>query len=286
VFVPSFNKALFLGTIGLILYFRESSRLASAYGIAVSAAMLITTILALLWLRKHARLHWGVIGVVSFFFLIPSTAFFAANALKMATGGWIIVLISSIAFTLMLTWRTGREVLRRKAEMQTLDMKLFVEDIRRTRPQRVPGTAIFLTGNPHGVPRALLHNFKHNKIVHACTILLTVRTETVPFIAANRHAMVQPLGEGLFHIVMRFGFSEAPDVPAVLEQITEHGLSFAPMTTTYFLSKESMILTRNPVMPMWQKRLFYYMSRNALDASSFFALPPNRVVELGLQLEL
>jgi KUP system potassium uptake protein len=286
VYVPAFNLLLFLGTIGLIIYFKESGRLANAYGIAVSATMFITTILALIWLRNCLKLHMALVALIGIFFLIPSTCFFISNIIKLGSGGWIVIAISIATYILMSTWRTGREILRIKAEQQTIDLNLFIDDIRRNKPSRVKGVAVFFTGNPHGVPRALLHNFKHNKILHATTIILTVKTEDIPFVSAVNRCALQELGEGLFHLHIKFGFSESPNVPAAITNMAEPGITINPMETTFFLGKESLIMKRNRAMPLWRKRIFYYMTRNALDASSFFSLPPNRVVELGLQVEL
>jgi KUP system potassium uptake protein len=286
VFVPAFNLLLFLGTIGLIVYFKESSNLANAYGIAVSATMFITTILALIWLRNCMKLHWLLLVLIGIFFLIPSTSFFLSNIIKLGSGGWIVIAISVTTYILMSTWRNGREILRAKAEQQTIDIELFINDIRQNKPCRVKGIAVFFTGNPHGVPRALLHNFKHNKILHETTIILTVKTEDIPFVSTVDRCTLRELGEGLYHLDLKFGFSESPNVPAAITNMPASTLRINPMETTFFLGKESLITKRNRTMPLWRKRIFYYMARNALDASSFFSLPPNRVVELGLQVEL
>jgi KUP system potassium uptake protein len=286
VYVPAFNVLLFLGTMGLILYFKESGKLAGAYGIAVSATMVITTLLALVWVRNSLKFRWSLVTLFAILFLIPSLAFFISNIFKLGSGGWIVLVISLVTYILMSTWRSGRELLRKKAEEQTLDLALFIADIKSTKPCRVKGVAVFFTGNPHGVPRALLHNFKHNKILHETTIVLMVNTEDIPFVAATNRCVARSLGEGIFHVHLKYGFSETPNVPVALTHLSDVGLQFNPMNTTYFLGKESLITKRSRSMPYWRKRIFYYMTRNALDASSFFALPPNRVVELGLQVEL
>lgn len=286
VYVPAVNAALFAGTIALILGFRESGHLASAYGIAVSATMLITTILLLMLCHSG----WKIRPVFTFLIgalLIPiDLAFFLSNAAKISSGGWVILLVSAAIFAASLIWKGCRAVLRRGAEVAAVDPAVFVADVRERKPLRVAGTAVFFTPNPNGLPRALLHNFKHNKVLHSVTALLTVKNMDVPAVRGSERISAEELGEGFYRIIVRYGFSETPDIPAALAGISMQGVSFAPANTTFFLGKESLVLREAGVFSMAVKRIFLFMSRNSLDVSSFYGLPPTRVVEMGAQEQL
>jgi KUP system potassium uptake protein len=286
VYVPAVNTALFAGTIALILGFRESGKLASAYGIAVSATMLITTIMMLLLYhsgRKTGPVFILLIGAL----LIPvDMTFFLANALKISSGGWVVLLVSASICAASLIWHMCRGILGRSAEVAAVDPAIFVADVRERKPLRVAGTAVFFTPNPNGLPRALLHNFKHNKVLHDATVLLTVQNMDVPALTESERITTAELGEGFYRIIVRYGFSETPDVPAALGRMNLPGISFAPGNTTFFLGKESLFLRKSGAFSTAVKRIFMFMSRNSLDVSSFYGLPPTRVVELGAQEQL
>ena len=286
VYVPFANACLLIGTVGLILGFRESGRLAGAYGIAVSATMLITTVLITYVARKAWKVPLPILVPISVVFLAIDVAFFSSNVAKILSGGWIVLLIALAAYLLMKTWRDGRDALKEGLGTAEIDFSNFVCEIQANRPARVSGTAVFLCGNPGGVPRLLLHNLKHNKVLHATTVVLSVKTEEIPRVAPENRVRVQGFGEGLWRILLSYGFSEDPDVPVALAAIAQPGLEFGSMDTTFFLGRETIVMTRRKSMTNWRKGLFRILSNNALDATYFFHLPPNRVVELGAQVEL
>ena len=286
VYVPLVNWALLIGTLLLILAFRESGRLGAAYGIAVSATMLITSILLL----QVARQQWGVplplLIAAGTVFLLIDLAFFGANVIKIASGGWIVLAMAVAIGTLMKTWMDGRNILRENLATFSLDLDSLPRQIAKRPPYRVTGTAVFLSANPTAVPRALLHNLKHNKILHERTVILSVVTREMPTVPAEDRVEVRDLAPGLFQIALNYGFSETPDLPAALGAIQRPDLKFEPMDTTYFLGRETLVLKGTRSMAGWRKGLFAFMSHNALSATNFFHLPPNRVVELGAQIEL
>jgi len=286
VYVPVVNWALLIGTMVLVLVFRESGNLATAYGIAVSAQMLITTVLMVIVVRNV----WGKRS--PFIFLLPMAfisidlAFFCSNAAKVFTGGWIVLVISGAIFVLMTIWQKGRRLLAEQVAAETLSLDAFIDDVDRHKPIRVPGIAVFLAGDPNGAPRSLLHNYKHNKVVHEKTVILSVRTHEIPFVNPADRLHLEKLGSGFYRAIIDYGFSETPDVPAALKLAPPDEIKFEPILTTYFLGRETLVLGARRTMWMWQKKIFWHMSHNALDATTFFRLPVNRVVELGLQVEL
>ncbi|MDD5674750.1 MAG: KUP/HAK/KT family potassium transporter [Chitinivibrionales bacterium] len=288
VYLPFVNIMLLVGTLMLILYFKESGKLAVAYGIAVSATMLITTFLSLYLSSTVWRLP-RALRIVFYAVIIPvDVAFFIANLIKIPSGGWVVVLIAVAVYVSMTTWIRGRTILRKQVEAAELSLSTFIKDIVLSKPIRVPGVAIFLSGSVSGVPRALLHNFKHNKILHQKTVILAVLIEDIPQVPLGDRMLHKNLGEGIYQVVLRFGFGETANVPEALtlSEIAIPDLIFDPMNTTYFLGKESLITTDAPTMAPWRKKLFQSMAQNSLNASAFFVLPPNRVVELGVQVEL
>ncbi|MCU0609953.1 MAG: KUP/HAK/KT family potassium transporter, partial [Chitinispirillaceae bacterium] len=286
VYVPFVNWCLMAGTILLVLIFKKSGGLASAYGIAVSIDMLITTMLIIVIARVKWLVPWPLLALGAAVFLCVDSAFFASNIMKVRSGGWIVVLIAISIFIFMKTWLDGREVLRKNLEAGALDLSLFVQDMKEHPPVRVPGIAVFLSGNPSGTPRALLHNLKHNKVLHEKTIILSIKTQDVPYISAASRATFRDLGEGMYVVMASYGFSEMPDIPLLLKGLSIPGLWFDPMQTTFFLGRESLVVKNNHQMFSWRKRIFWFMSHNSLNATSFFNLPVNRVVELGAQIEL
>jgi KUP system potassium uptake protein len=286
IYIPGVNRLLMVACIALVVGFGSSSNLAAAYGIAVTGTMGITTILFYFVARQRFGWSRAQAGVPAFFFLLIDLAFFLANATKIGHGGWFPLLVGAAVFTAMTTWKTGRGILAERLSETTLPIDLFLEDVGRSAPHRVPGTAVFMFGNPTGVPPALLHNLKHNKVLHETVVLLRVDTEEAPVVDANERTTVEELGHGFFRMVMRYGFMEDPDVPAALREVKLPGLKLAPMDTTFFLGRETLIASKKPGMAIWREQLFAIMARNARTATSFFGLPPNRVVELGAQIEL
>ena len=286
IYIPQVNWVLMLACIGLVLGFRDSSRVAAAYGVAVTATMVITTLL--LFRVERERWKWPLWASALFttVFLAIDLAFFGANVVKIPAGGWFPLVVGAVIFTLMSTWKTGRRILAERLTAGTLPVELFLEDIAARPPHRVPGTAVFMYGNPNGTPPALLHSLKHYKVLHERTVFLSVSTEEVPHLEEAERLEVTELGHGFYRIAIRYGFMEEPDVPAALERVKVPGLDLSPGRTSYFLGRETLIPSRERGMMVWREKLFALMSRNARPATAFFGLPPNRVVELGAQIRL
>jgi len=287
IYVPVVNWLLLLSCIGLVLGFRTSSRLAAAYGVAITTTMLITTILFYVVARR--RWHWPMALAlpVAAFFITIDLAFFGANMLKVAHGGWFPLLVSTAILFFMLTWRKGRRVLGEHLSDICVPLDALLPDLRNQRIRRVPGTAIYMSGNRCGTPLALLHNLKHNKVVHEQVVLLTVRTAEVPYLAnVKDRVALEKLEEGFWRAQIHFGFMEKPDVPAALALVKHGHLRFDPMRTTFFIGRETILATRKLGLSPWRGSLFAWMTRNAGDVTSYFCLPPNGVVELGARVEV
>ena len=286
IYLPQINTLLMLACVGLVLEFRNSSNLAAAYGIAVTLTMMMTSIL----FSYAARRVWGwsrwKVALLFVIFVVPEAVFFSANALKITHGGWFPLVVAIMIFTLMTTWKTGRGLIRQRLQNSYLPFDLFLQDLKGNPPNRVAGTAVFLAGNPNGTPVALLHNLKHNKVLHKRVIVLTMVTDEVPHVEPAKRLEVTELTEGLYRIVGHFGFMEEPNVPKLLELCGERGIEYRPMETTFFLSRETIIASPKHGMMIWREKLFAIMSRNAQSATAFFGLPANRVVELGIQVEM
>jgi KUP system potassium uptake protein len=286
VYVPFINIALFSLTVLLICSFKKSGNLASAYGIAVATTMLITTALICVIARAlWPKIPLTVLIPLFTLFLLLHGALFFANLSKLFSGGWIVVVISAAVISLMVSWQKGRALLRKKIEEQSFPLDMFIADVAKNNPPRVKGTAVFLAGMAQSTPQAMLHNFKHNQVLHERIIVLSVLNEEIPFIAREHRTTVVDCGKGIHRVVCRFGFMETPDIPSVLRTLTIAGEPVDPMQVSYFLGKEMLVITRSITLRNWWKQLFMFMSRNATNASSFFKLPPNRVVEFGAQME-
>jgi KUP system potassium uptake protein len=285
IYIPVINWALLVMVLLLVITFRNSSNLAAAYGIAVTGAMLIDAVLisvVLLVMWKWNR--WLVFGMLFLFFGID-LLYFSANLLKVPAGGWFPLLIGVIAFTFLTTWARGRQLMSARMNEATLPMEIFIKSAA-TSAARVPGTAVFMTSSSDGVPHALLHNLKHNKVLHERVFLLTVRIEDVPFIRSTNRCAVKDYGSGFYRIVLRYGFMEEIDVPAALARVEGVGPTCRMMDTSFFLARQTLIASARPGMAIWREKLFAWMLRNAESAMEFFKLPTNRVVELGSQLEI
>ena len=286
IYVPAINWALMLSCIALVVGFQSSSRLTAAYGVAVTTTMVITTIL--FFTVERAVWKWSLplsIGVAGFF-LVLDLGFWGANIIKVPQGGWFPLVVGAAVFTLLTTWKKGRRILADRLREQTLPRALFLEDVEKSPPARVPGTAVFMYSDPDGTPPALLHSLKHYRVLHETLVFLSVETGEVPFLEAEERAHVARLGDAIFQVVLRYGFMEDVDIPAGLGEIRHPGLSMRPMETSYFLGRETLIASKRRGMARWREKLFALMSRNAGSAGSYFGLPPNRVVELGAQIEL
>lgn len=287
IYIPVVNWSLLAAVVVLILSFHSSSNLAAAYGIAVTGTMVLTTILACVVARTQWKWPLWLALSVTAVFLFVDIAFFAANALKIFEGGWLPLAMGATIFLLFATWKRGRNLMTMQLEASELPLQDFVDNLCAYPPAKVPGTAVFMSSSVSGVPHALLHNLKHNKVLHERVVFLTIRTEDIPLVSASERIQVAHLGTGFWQIQARYGFLETPDIPYVLEEGGEDcGLIFESMDTSYFLSRETLIASRHPGMPLWRVRLFSLMSRNALKATDFFKIPPNRVVEMGTQVEI
>jgi KUP system potassium uptake protein len=285
IYVAPVNWMLAIAACALVIGFGSSSNLAAAYGMSVTANMAITT--ALLCVVAYTRWGWRRAAfALALLFLPIDFAFFGSNLLKIMHGGWFSLLAAAIVFALMSTWKRGREVLRERLEEASLPIDLFLPDLETSTLPRVPGTAVFLTGDPAGTPIALLHNIKHNKVVHERTILLTLLTEDVPYLKEDERVTVKGLDQGFCRVVARYGFMEMPNVPALLERVRSDRFPIDIDQVSYFLGREQLISTGGSGMRRWREVLFAYLSRNAQSANTYFRVPPNRVVELGAQVEL
>ena len=287
IYVPGINWMLMVMVIGLVLVFRSSSNLAVAYGISVSATMLIDTLLLALVARAlwPVGRRWILALCVVFFFI--DVAFVVANGAKLLQGAWFPVVLGIVLFTLMRTWRRGRALLREEMRKDGIRVDTFLPGLMLAPPVRVPGTAVFLTADPGLVPHALLHNLKHNKVLHEHNVFLTVETLPVPYAPAEQRIRVDAIGDEFHRVLVRFGFMEIPDVPlALMRACDREGLSMDPMDTTYFASRENVVAGARRGMPTWRDKLFAFMHRNAAPATGFFRIPGNRLVELGAQVEI
>ena len=286
IYIPTINWALMVMVILLVLVFRNSSNLAAAYGIAVTGAMLIDTCLlavVLFSLWKWSR--WVAIPLLAVFFIVD-IAYFSANLTKVPDGGWFPLLVGLVAFTFLTTWARGRQLMLDRMREASMPVEIFVRSAAGS-ATRVPGTAVFMTTSPSGVPHALLHNLKHNKVLHERVMLLTVKIEDVPYVEEDRRFDLKDLGSGFYRLILRFGFMQESDVPAALQRVESCGPQFRMMDTSFFLARQTLLATgAKPGMALWREKLFSWMLRNAESAMEFFKLPPNRVVELGSQLEI
>ena len=286
IYIPFVNWGLFVAIVLAVVMFRSSSNLAAAYGIAVTTDMLITTILTFFVIR-HAWKYplWLCIAATGVFFIVDVT-FWASNLLKLLQGGWFPLAIGGAIFTLMMTWKEGRVLLNEKLKADAIDLPSFLQAVFVTPPTRVDGTAVFLTAEPGTVPNALLHNLKHNKVLHEHNLFVTVRSHEVPWIGMSRRAEIESLGHDCWQVVLHYGFKNDPDVPKALQQIRDRGCEIEPMTTSYFLSRDTVVPTIGGGMAAWREKLFAQMHHNASGAADFLQLPNNSVVELGSKIEI
>ena len=285
IYIPVVNRALMVMVILLVLFFQTSSNIAAAYGIAVTGAMAIDTCLLTVLLRRHWHWPWyAAYPLLALFFLVDG-AYLAANLTKVPAGGWFPLLIGFIIFTLLTTWSKGRQLMMARMREAAMPIKVFVQSAVGS-AARVGGTAVFMTSTPEGVPPALLHNLKHNKVLHERIILLTVRVTEFPYFAEADRFHHEDLGQGFHRVILRYGFMEEPDVPACLKLLHTCGPDFRMMDTSFFLSRQTLLASERPGMAIWREKLFAWMLRNAESAMEFFRLPTNRVVELGSQIEI
>ena len=305
IYIPQVNLALWLACVGLVLAFRTPDALAATYGVAVTGTMATTTILFGVVAYRLWKWPLWKVAIIEGVFIVVDLAFFGANLSKVPDGGWFPLLVATIVYILMSSWKKGRVRLSEIIRENTLPLDLFLDDLGRRAPPRVPGTAVFLTSVPGGAPPVLLHHLKHNKVLHETVVLMSILSEEIPQVDDDRRVECRELGQGFYQVLARYGFMETPDVPAALAALAQPAAAGTPLTfkaldTTYYLGRETLIANKStaprppgaepaPVpheaMARWRKRLFILMTRNAQPATAFFNLPANRVVELGAQLQ-
>jgi KUP system potassium uptake protein len=286
IYIPEMNWLLLAGTIAVVLQFRSSSGLAAAYGIAVTGTMGITSVLFYMVCRRR----WGYSQAHALAFLIPflaiDTAFFSANAAKFIDGGWFPLAIGVLVFAIMTTWWRGRIELSKAIDAGVLPDDVFLADIASVQPHRVKGTAVFMSSTPGGIPNVLVHHMKHNQVLHQQVALFSVETRAVPWVDIEKELEVRELGQGFFRVIAHVGFMQTPDVPKILGLCAARGLVTQPMTTTYYLGRQTLLTSGAARFARWRKVLFSFLARNSRPPTAFFNLPPNRVVELGVQIEM
>jgi KUP system potassium uptake protein len=286
IYIPAVNWTLMIGCIGLVIGFQTSSNLAAAYGVGVTTDMVFTTILFAVVARSVWKWSLPAAAGLAALFLVADLSFWGANLPKIPDGGWFPLVVAGIIFGLMTTWKKGRDILSQRLSQQRLPLEDFIQDVEKREISRVPGTAVFMYGSPHGTPPALLHNLKHNKVLHQQVVVVRVDIEEVPRIPESKRVELETLKSGFYRLTVRYGFAQDPNIPEVLSSVKTDGLRFEPMETTYFLGRERILATPIPGMAIWRERLFALMARNARSATSYFQIPPNRVVELGSQVEM
>ena len=310
IYIPQVNNALWIACIGLVLAFRSTNNLAATYGVAVTGTMATTTVLLLVVARNHWKWSLWKVALLGGLFLIVDLTFLVTNLFKIAYGGWFPITVAGVIYLLMSTWKKGRTRLSEIVRENTLPLELFLPDIAKRRPQRVPGVAVFLTSAPGGAPPVLLHHLKHNKVLHEKVLLLSVMGHEVPQVPEGDRVRCRDLGEGFYEVMAHYGFMETPDVPSVLQSLAVQArdggkkIPVEIMATSFYLGRETLIPVSGrrktktpraapavdggpamPAMARWRKKLFILMTRNAQSATAFFGLPPNRVVELGAQIQ-
>ena len=286
IYMPTVNWMLMLACLSLVLAFRESTRLAAAYGIAVTATMAITSFLYFQVTRYRWRWPLWQAALLLALFLLLDCSFLGANLLKIVDGGWITLVIAGCILAAMITWRDGRALLAKHYSLMKIPADIFLKDLTGYKPQRIAGTAVFMSISAEGVPHTLLHHFKHNEALHERVLLLSILPAEMPTVAAEDRVRVEDLGLGFYRILAAYGFMESPNVPEILQLAADQGLAVDIYSTSFYLGRETLSATGTAPMAQWRKHLFIFMSRNAWNATSFFKLPPDRVVELGNQVEL
>ena len=287
IYMPTINWLLMLGTILTVVGFGSSTALATAYGVSVTGTMLITSILLIVAMRRRSPLPPALFWPLAALFVLVDVAFLGANLVKFMDGAWFPLLLGVLVFTVLRTWGRGRALLREQLHADGIRLEPFVQSLLLAPPVRVAGTAVFLASQPDLAPKALLHNLKHNKVLHERNVLLTVETLPVPTVPASERLSMVPIADGFHRATLRYGFMESPDIPLALMGAADHGqVCFDPMDTTYFTSRESLVARPRHGMPIWRDKLFAFLHRNAAPASDFFRIPATRQVELGAPVEI
>jgi KUP system potassium uptake protein len=276
-----------LGCVGIVLGFRTSSNLAAAYGVAVTSTMVITTLLLFVVARERWRWSVAPAALLMAVFLLVDLAFFGANIIKVAQGGWLPLALAAGVYALMTTWKAGRRVLAERIQAESKPLEDFLAGLQQQAVTRVPGTAIFMNGSASRTPLALRHNLEHNKVLHERVLFVTVKTQPVPHVAHDQRLQIEHFGQGLYRVRVFYGYMEEPNIPQALQLASEAGLGpLDPREVTYFLGRETIIAARRQGLASWREKLFALMSRNATTATAYFGIPSGRVVELGEQIEI
>jgi KUP system potassium uptake protein len=286
IYVPAVNWLLLAGVVALVLSFKSSTNLAAAYGIAVTGTMLMTTVLVFALAVRGWKWSWALAIPVFTLFLVVDFTLFSANMLKFLEGGWVPLVIAAVIFTAMWTWLQGRLAVATREQEGSLPIESLLGSITPGRVHRPQGTAVYLTAFSGNAPNCLLHNLKHNEVLHEHVVLLTVEVPDEPYVAADQRSNIIHLGKGVHRVVLRYGFMEQPDVPRDLDRLADKGVPFDPMRTSYFIGRNSFVGAARPLLPRWQQKLFLVLARFAPNAGDFFGLPANRVVELGSRIEI
>ena len=286
IYVPTVNWSMFVGVIWLVLTFKSSSNLAAAYGIAVTGTMVMTTILAF-EVAVH-RWHWSYwrAGIIFGLFLALDLAFFGANILKIAHGGWVPLVVAAIVYMLMVTWNKGRRILYERLKERSVSVEEFCQTLLRKPPLRVSGTAVYMSGDSTGIPVPLLHNLKHNKVLHERVALLTIQTKEEPYVPKKDRAVIEEIIPNLYRIIVFYGFMETPKMKHILEACRQRDIHFNVQDTTFVLGRETILPSSIPGMSIWREKIFALMTRNAQRPTAFFKIPPNQVIEVGIQVEI
>jgi len=286
IYMPFVNWSLFTAIVLAVVMFKSSSNLAAAYGIAVTLDMLITTVLTFYVIRYSWKYPLWLCALATGFFFLVDLAFFSSNLLKLFAGGWFPLLIGGAVFTLMMTWKRGRSLMAEKQHAESIELGSFLDALFIAPPARVEGTAVFLTADIGTVPNAMLHNLKHNKVLHEQNLFVTVRSQEVPWIGLNRRLEIEPLGHDCWQVVVNYGFKNDLDLPEALSAMRGRGCDMGPMSTSYFLSRDVVVPTIGSGMAPWREKLFAQMHHNASAAAEFLNLPSNAVIELGSKVEI
>jgi KUP system potassium uptake protein len=286
IYLPQVNWALLIGCLWLVITFKSSSNLAAAYGISVALTMLITTLLLAVVERKLWKWTLGFTVALTAFFSLIDLVFVSANSIKIGQGGYVPLVIAAVLFTCMTTWRRGRQILAERLRNSLMKLQDFLIQVRLHPPVRVPGAAIFMVGDPETTPPAMVHNVKHNKVLHELVVVLTVVTKDVPTVPPEHRIKVDKIDEAIYRVVARYGFTDSPDVMEIIQGMKKAGLKIEVADITFFLGRETLIASDTPGMAIWREHLFSFMSRNAQRATAFFNIPADQVIEVGIQVEL
>jgi KUP system potassium uptake protein len=286
IYIPQLNWLMFIAVVALVLSFKTSSNLAAAYGIAVTSTMVITTILAYVAMRKLWGWNKMLAVIVALFFLVIDVSFFGANLLKLLQGGWLPLLLGAFIYLMMTTWHKGRAIVKAEVKKQTQALENFISEFLTIRQFTIPGTAIYMTRFPKGVPPAIIHNIRHNKILHKQIIMLSILYDKVPFIRSENRIEIHEEAEGFYRVIAKYGFMDATNISDIIRTLQEKGMKINMDNTTFFLGKETIIVTDKPNMSKWRERLFVLMTRNEQRATDFFNIPADRVFEIGTQVEI